>query len=103
MTTVADPEMETDDKIPFTAHLEELRKRLITCFIAVGVGFALSYGFKEKLLRKMTIQELINQYHEEDIHLIVEHNGRFVYPNEYAITVVTEGDRVEFINPNFGG
>ena len=41
--------MTTEDRVPFTAHLEELRKRLITCFIAVGVGFAASYGFKEKL------------------------------------------------------
>jgi sec-independent protein translocase protein TatC len=41
--------MDEDDKIPFTAHLEELRKRLIVCFIAVGVGFVLAYGFKEKL------------------------------------------------------
>lgn len=43
-----------EDKLPFTAHLEELRKRLITCFIAVGVGFALSYGFKEKLFFILT-------------------------------------------------
>ena len=41
--------MKDDDKLPFTAHLEELRKRLITCFVAVGIGFLISYGFKEKL------------------------------------------------------
>ena len=46
--------MDEHDKIPFTAHLEELRKRLITCFIAVGVGFLLSYGFKEKLFDVLT-------------------------------------------------
>ncbi len=38
-----------EEKMPFTAHLEELRKRLVVCFVAVGVGFVLSYGFKEKL------------------------------------------------------
>jgi sec-independent protein translocase protein TatC len=38
-----------EEKIPFTSHLEELRNRLIKCFIAVGVGFAVSYGFKETL------------------------------------------------------
>ena len=38
-----------EDKIPFTAHLEELRSRLIKSFIAVGAGFLLCYGFKEKL------------------------------------------------------
>jgi sec-independent protein translocase protein TatC len=43
-----------DDKIPFTAHLEELRKRLIICFIAIGVGFAAAYGFKEKLFNILT-------------------------------------------------
>lgn len=41
--------MEHEDKIPFTGHMEELRKRLIVCFIAVGVGFVASYGFKEQL------------------------------------------------------
>ncbi len=38
-----------DDKIPFTGHLEELRKRLVACFIAIGIGFAISYCFKEKI------------------------------------------------------
>lgn len=51
--------LETEDKIPFTAHLEELRKRLITCFVAVGIGFAVSYGFKEKLFQILT-QPLIS-------------------------------------------
>ena len=37
------------EKIPFTGHLEELRKRLVVCFIAIGIGFVISYGFKEKL------------------------------------------------------
>ncbi len=46
--------MNKDEKIPFTAHLEELRKRLIVCFIAVGIGFVLSYGFKEKLFQVLT-------------------------------------------------
>jgi sec-independent protein translocase protein TatC len=38
-----------DEKIPFTSHLDELRKRLIVCFITVEAGFVLSYAFKEKL------------------------------------------------------
>ena len=46
--------MDDQEKIPFSAHLEELRKRLIICFIAVGVGFVLSYGFKEKLFEILT-------------------------------------------------
>ena len=46
--------MDDQEKIPFTAHLEELRRRLIVCFIAVGIGFVLSYGFKEKLFHILT-------------------------------------------------
>ena len=46
--------MDDQEKIPFTAHLEELRKRLIICFIAIGIGFVLSYGFKEKLFEILT-------------------------------------------------
>ncbi len=38
-----------DDKVPFTMHLEELRNRLVVCFIAVGIGFVISYFFKERL------------------------------------------------------
>jgi sec-independent protein translocase protein TatC len=54
MTNVADLDTDTEDRIPFTAHLEELRKRLITSFAAVGIGFALSYGFKEQLFQILT-------------------------------------------------
>lgn len=56
---MAESETDTDDKIPFTAHLEELRRRLIISFIAVAVGFALSYGFKERLFDILT-QPLIS-------------------------------------------
>lgn len=41
--------MDEEDKLPFTAHLEELRDRLIKSFIAVGIGFVACYGFKERL------------------------------------------------------
>ena len=46
--------MNEDSKIPLTGHLEELRTRFIRCFIAVGVGFLVSYGFKEKLFEILT-------------------------------------------------
>lgn len=39
----------SDDKMPFTQHLEELRKRLIISAIAVAVGFLISYAFKETI------------------------------------------------------
>jgi len=38
-----------EEKMPFTTHLEELRDRLIKSFIAVGVGFLVAYGFKDRL------------------------------------------------------
>jgi len=38
-------------KLPFTGHLDELRKRLIVCFISVGIGFVVSYAFKEQLFQ----------------------------------------------------
>ena len=47
--------MKDDDKIPFTAHLEELRKRLIICCVAIGIGVVIAYGFKEKLFEILTL------------------------------------------------
>ncbi|MCD6304726.1 MAG: twin-arginine translocase subunit TatC [Deltaproteobacteria bacterium] len=41
--------MTDDEKQPFLSHLEELRRRLAACAIAVGVGFAVSYAFSERL------------------------------------------------------
>ncbi len=40
--------MEIDEKKPFLEHLEELRRRLIVCIIAVGFGFVISYFFSER-------------------------------------------------------
>ena len=51
---IADLDDLEDDKVPFTAHLEELRNRLIVSFIAVGIGFFLCYGFKERLFEILT-------------------------------------------------
>lgn len=44
----------TDVKMPLTAHLEELRWRLIRALIAVAVGFAAAYGFAEQLFVFLT-------------------------------------------------
>ena len=60
-------------------------------------------GFKEKVPSGLTIAELIERLEEGDTHLIVEHNGRFVYHKDYSSVIVKNGDRIEFINPNFGG
>jgi sec-independent protein translocase protein TatC len=39
----------SEAKMPFTAHLTELRKRLIISFVAVGVGFAVAYAFSSEI------------------------------------------------------
>ena len=44
-----------DDKQPFMSHLEELRKRLVACAIAVGVGFVAAYFFKERLFELLVM------------------------------------------------
>jgi sec-independent protein translocase protein TatC len=41
--------MDEDGKMPFMSHLEELRTKLIVCSVAVAVGFAVSYAFKERV------------------------------------------------------
>jgi sec-independent protein translocase protein TatC len=45
----------SDEKQPFLSHLEELRKRLIVCAIAVGMGFVISYIFSKQLFSLLTI------------------------------------------------
>ena len=44
-----------DGQLPFTEHLEELRKRLIISAIAIGVGFLASYGFAEQLYMVLAV------------------------------------------------
>ena len=39
----------SDVKMPFTSHLAELRNRLIVCFVAVGLGFAVAYAFSAEI------------------------------------------------------
>jgi thiamine biosynthesis protein ThiS len=60
-------------------------------------------GHQETVPRLSTLHSLIQFFKEYDGDLIVEHNGRFVYPQKYAEATVREGDIVEFINPNIGG
>ncbi|ROR01452.1 twin-arginine translocase subunit TatC [Desulfosoma caldarium] len=59
------------DKMPFTEHLEELRRRLIICAIAVGVGFVIAYFFKEKIfawLMRPLLQALPQDGHQKLIY-----------------------------------
>lgn len=43
-----------DDKMPFTAHLEELRSRLVRILIAVGLGCGACWFFREWLFAVIT-------------------------------------------------
>lgn len=60
-------------------------------------------GFPESVGNSTSLSQLIDQFNERDVHLIVEHNGRFIYPQEYDSIFVAAGDTIEFINPNIGG
>jgi sec-independent protein translocase protein TatC len=46
--------MNGNQKMSFIEHLEELRRRLIVCLVAVGAGFVISYIFKERLFTILT-------------------------------------------------
>ena len=41
--------MDDDARLPLTEHLDELRKRLVRSFIAMGIGAALCYNWKEQI------------------------------------------------------
>jgi thiamine biosynthesis protein ThiS len=60
-------------------------------------------GMEEKVPGGLTVTRLIRHFKESDGHLIVELNGRFIYPQNYETTPVEDGDVIEFVNPNFGG
>lgn len=60
-------------------------------------------GMKEKVPSDITISDLIRHMGEIDKHLVVELNNRFVHGYAYPSTILNGGDRVEFINPDFGG
>lgn len=60
-------------------------------------------GLTEKVPMSATLADLIGLFGEIDPDLIVEHNGRFIFPQDYDIIRVAAHDRVEFIHPNLGG
>ena len=44
----------TEEKLPLTANLEELKKRLVRSLIGIGIGFGVCYYFKDALFKIMT-------------------------------------------------
>jgi thiamine biosynthesis protein ThiS len=61
-------------------------------------------GFEEEFTGcDLTVQELLDNTQEDDPAVIVEINGQFVYRKDFRSFTISEGDRVEFIHPSFGG
>ncbi len=60
-------------------------------------------GFKEKVPNGSSVTQLILAYDEVDSAMMVEQNGRYVYPQNYDTTQPVAGDVLEFIHPDFGG
>ncbi len=56
-----------DEKLSLTEHLDELRKRLIRCAIAILIGFAICYFFKEQLFKILTLPLVHAMKHGESL------------------------------------
>jgi sec-independent protein translocase protein TatC len=73
--------MSNEDKMPFTQHLDELRRRLIVCAVAVAVGFLVAYAFKERIfevLMRPWIQAM-PAGHEAKLIYTAPHEAFFTY------------------------
>jgi sec-independent protein translocase protein TatC len=73
--------MSTEVKMPFMQHLEELRKRLIVSAVAIGVGFLVSYAFKEQIF-EVLLQPWIKAMpkgHEAKLIYTAPHEAFFTY------------------------
>jgi len=51
----------------------------------------------------LSVQRLLDEVEEDDPAVIVEVNGRFVHRKDFRTTIISDGDKVEFIHPSFGG
>lgn len=45
--------MNSDDRLPLTEHLEELRKRLVRALLAIGLGTAACYYYAERIYQAL--------------------------------------------------
>ena len=67
LTAAMAPEDEPESRLPamsFLEHLEELRKRIIYCLIAVAVGFGVCWGYAERIygLMQLPIVEVLRKH-----------------------------------------
>ena len=68
-------------KMPFTQHLEELRKRLIIIACSIGGGFLLCYGFADKIFQVLCKPWLEALPKDQTVKLIATapHEAFFTY------------------------
>ncbi|HCC69483.1 MAG TPA: twin-arginine translocase subunit TatC [Nitrospiraceae bacterium] len=45
----------TDEKMPLTSHLDELRKRIIVLLIAISIGFGVCFYYSESIFNLLTL------------------------------------------------
>src|SRR3990172_7932916 len=45
----------SDEKMPFTGHLSELRKRIIISLVALLIGFLFSFNYSEQIFDLLTL------------------------------------------------
>jgi thiamine biosynthesis protein ThiS len=60
-------------------------------------------GRPERVPADSTIAALVRRFEGGSGPLVVERNGRFIFPADYGSTVVAPGDRLEMVHPAFGG
>ena len=60
-------------------------------------------GFKESIPDNISVSALIDLFKEGDPDLIVEINGKYIFPKKYKTQIIMNSDTIEFINPNLGG
>ncbi|MCP4670249.1 MAG: sulfur carrier protein ThiS [Desulfobacula sp.] len=60
-------------------------------------------GLEETIPENISIDALIDLFKEGDPDLIVEVNGKYIFPKNYKTAMIMENDTIEFINPNLGG
>ena len=60
-------------------------------------------GLPEEVPAKTTIRDLLMERDEPTDHIIVERNGSFVHPRDYAAIKLQPSDRIEVVFPAFGG
>ena len=60
-------------------------------------------GVEEFVPGGLTIESLVALLKEKTPHLLVEHNGQYIFAERWSSIGIESGDRLELIQPCFGG